>query len=331
MAHGTPAQTAIDTATRLDDEDQPPVREHSSESPDMTVGAATKSPASGITHMLVATFCFASMDAMSKHLTLAYSPVEILWVRFICFAIFAAAISGGPARAVRELSRAASAPVQILRALLLVVEMALFVLALRYMGIADAHVLMATGPLVVTGLSVMFLGERVGIRRWTAVLIGLVGVVIVLRPDGDLANLGAAYMVVCMLLFAAYQVLTRKVSATDSARVSLLYVALGGLAALSLVVPFAWTTPTLFDLSMMVALGFVGAFAHFVLIKAFEAAPASVLQPFFYMTLVWALPVGFLIYGDIPAPMTLLGAAVIVGSGLYTLHRERVRGTAPGL
>ena len=155
----------------------------------MSVGVALSSPARGIAHMLVATLCFAGMDAMSKHLTGSYSPVEILWVRFVCFAVFAVVVCGGLTRAMQDLGRVASAPIQILRAFLLVVEMALFVLALRFMGIADAHVLLATGPLVVTGLFGSMLWGMVPVVAgvgisWQGHLFGWLGGLLVARTLG---------------------------------------------------------------------------------------------------------------------------------------------------
>jgi drug/metabolite transporter (DMT)-like permease len=285
---------------------------------------APSSTAKGILIMLLATLCFAAMDSMSKYLIASYSPIQILWVRFVCFVVFALAVTGGPKRLVTHL-RARRPGLQVLRSALLVLEMIVFVLALRYLALADAHVLFASGPLVVTALSIPLLGEKVGLRRWAAILVGFLGIVIVLQPGGDLFQAAALIPLLATFMFAFYQVLTRLASRSDTTQTALLYQAIVGLLMLTLAVPFQWQPLALDDLGIMVVLGFSGAMAHYLLIKALQMAPASVLQPYMYSVLVWAIGTGYLFFGDIPGLVTLIGAAIIVASGLYTFHREALR------
>ncbi|MDX1402663.1 MAG: DMT family transporter, partial [Kiloniellales bacterium] len=238
--------------------------------------------------------------------------------------IFAVILAGGPSGAFLLL-KVDQKWLQVLRGVLLLLEIGVFVLSFRYLALADAHVLMATAPLMVTGLSVVFLSEVVGLRRWGAIAAGLLGVAIVLQPEGDLFRPAALIALSAAFLFALYQVVTRRVSRKDSAVSSLLYLALVGLLILTFLVPFFWVNPTLVDFLLMVGLGFLGALGHFTLIKALEAAPASTLQPFFYAVLVWAVPLGYLLFGQVPSLPTFIGAAVIVACGLYTFHRESLR------
>ena len=290
----------------------------------MPASAASPTASRGIALTLLATLCFALMDSMSKHLVAAYPLVQILWVRYLCFATFAFLVAGGPRRALAQL-RVRSPALQIFRSALLLIEIGVFIYSLKFLGLADAHVLMASTPLIVTALSVLMLGENVGARRWTAIIVGFAGVAIVLQPNGDLFHPAAAIPLTSAFLFALYQIITRKVSG-DGAVASLTYLAVVGLVALTILLPWSWQVPTAIDLGIMIALGFLGAVGHFLFIKALEAAPASVLQPFFYAVLVWAIPLGYVIFGQVPAILTLVGASVIVSSGLYTFHRERVRG-----
>ena len=282
----------------------------------------TNPNAKGILWQIIGMLFFGSMDAVSKHLTSSLPVIEILWVRYLFFALFgfllAVHYSG-----LRGLST--SIPfLQIARGLALVFEIVLFTYAFRYLPLADAHVMAASVPLIVLALAVPILKERVGHRRWFAVVLGFLGVLIILRPGfGNwqpilfLPLLGA-------FGFAVYLVLTRMAAKFDTIGTSAFYTGLVGLSVLSIFLPLEWKTPTIEEWGWLLLASVLGLCGHISVIKALSMAEASVLQPFFYVVLVWATFLGFIIFDDIPDFITIIGACIIVGSGLYAWYRERV-------
>jgi len=284
---------------------------------------AGRAQARGIALMLLCTLCFAVMDALSKLLIVRYPVSEIMFVRYAFFLLTVLALARPRKLAARLAVRRPW--YQVLRAVFLVADQILFVLGLAYLALADAHVLVSTTPLMVAALSVPLLGEQVGRRRWAAIAAGFFGVVVVLQPEGGLFRPAALCPLGAAVLFALYQTMTRVVSRTDPQDATLLYTGLVGALTFGLAAPFGWVTPDAHGWILMAALAVVSCVAQISLIKALALAPAALLQPFFYMTLVWAIIVGFAVFDAVPAPTTLAGAGVIAGAGLYTLHRERLR------
>ena len=277
-------------------------------------------PVLGILLAITTMLLFASMDSVSKVLVDQFSVTQILWVRYAVFLVFALCL------ALPKLGRTAIKTrrpwLQITRSLVLVAEIGVFVFAFRYMEFADVHAVAAIAPLMVTAMSVPFLGERVGPRRWAAVAIGLVGMLVILRPGFSVFDPAALIALAGAALFALYQVLTR-MAAEDPAEVSLLYTGLVGFVVLTFFGPFFWVWPTITETGLLAAAGLLGVVAHLALIKALSLAPASTLQPFNYTLIVWATLIGFLIFDTFPDSWTLVGAGIIVCSGLYALARER--------
>ena len=278
--------------------------------------------ARGILWQIIGMLFFGSMDAVSKHLTSSLPVIEILWVRYLFFALFGflLAVHYSGLRGLRT-----SIPfLQIAIGLALVFEIVLFTYAFRYLPLADAHVMAASVPLIVLALAVPILKERVGHRRWFAVILGFLGVLIILRPGfGNwqpilfLPLLGA-------LGFAVYLVLTRMAAKFDTIGTSAFYTGLVGLSVLTIFLPLEWKTPTIEEWGWLLLASVLGLCGHISVIKALSIAEASVLQPFFYVVLVWATFLGFIIFDDIPDFITIIGACIIVGSGLYAWYRERV-------
>ncbi len=260
------------------------------------------------------------MDAGSKVLAASYPIVQILWIRYLL--LFAVAYwllrqRGKPVLSGRPW-------LQLTRGLLLLTEIGLIVYALKTMELADVHAILAIAPLIVTALSALFLGEKVGVHRWSAVAIAFVGMLLVLRPGSGVVQPVAFVVILAALLFALYLVLTRVVGRTDPPDVSLFWIAVTGLLVLSAAVPFFWQAPTsLADWSLFFLVAALGAAAHFCLIKALQLAEASVLQPYSYSILIGAIIVGYLVFGHLPELPTAIGAAIIAGSGLYVFCREQ--------
>lgn len=277
-------------------------------------------PLKGILLMNLAMFLLAGMDGISKTLAPDYSVPQILCVRFLIFCLFALAIARPKSLRAAFCSR--HPYLQIARSLIIVVEVGIFILAFRYLPLADAHAIAGIAPLLVTALAVPFLGEKVGLRRWTAIAIGFVGLLVIVRPGIGVFNPAALIPLAGAGLWAVYQILVRKVS-DDDAATSLLYMAVIGAVVMTLLAPFFWTPPDTTGWLLLGALGVVGSLGHYILILAFRATTATTLQPFHYIVLLWATAIGYLVFDDLPDLWTILGAAIIAGSGLYAFYRER--------
>jgi drug/metabolite transporter (DMT)-like permease len=290
-------------------------------------------PESGRTGKCIAIFVlamiiFAFQDAITKHLSVGFPAPQLLLIRFSVFLITALAFT------VRgDGIRAAFATrclwLQILRTLVIVAEIGLFILSVRTLPLADAHAIIAVSPLIVTALSVLLLHEQVGLRRWAAVVVGFIGILIILRPSFQAVDIGMLYALGTAVLFALYMVLTRIVSLKDSAGTSMIYMGVVGVIATGVLAPFYWRAPDLQSWGLLLGLGVLSTIAHLFLLKALSMTQASVLQPFNYTLLVWVTVVGFVVFGDFPDAWTIAGAGIVVASGLYTIYRERARASQP--
>jgi drug/metabolite transporter (DMT)-like permease len=277
--------------------------------------------------VLAAMFAFAIMDGMTKMLSQTLPIPQILWVRNIVFTALAFGIlfAQNPGARLSSLTRSGRPVLQFFRALLLVVESGIFMLAFKLMPLADVHAVNAVAPLLVVALSVPLLGEKVGPRRWLAVGAGFVGVLLIVRPGFAaiepamlLALLGAA-------MWAAYQIMVRLCARVDRSETTSLWTALVGLGASTLVGPVVWVWPDQSGWGMLAAIALLGSISHMALIRALGMTQPSLLQPFNYTLFVWAVVVGYLFFGDVPDRFTLVGAAIVIASGIYAWHRERVR------
>ncbi len=277
-------------------------------------------PLKGILLMNLAMVLLAGMDGISKTLAPDYAVPQILCVRFLIFCLFALAIARP--RSLRAAFRSNHPYLQIARSLIITIEVGIFILAFRYLPLADAHAIAGIAPLLVTALAVPFLGEKVGRRRWTAIAIGFVGLLVIVRPGIGIFDPAALIPLGGAGLWAVYQILVRKV-ADDSAATSLLYMAVIGAVVMSALAPFFWRAPDTTGWILLLALGVVGSLGHYILILAFRATTASTLQPFHYVVLIWATMIGYLVFGDLPDMWTVLGAVIIAASGMYAFYRER--------
>lgn len=263
---------------------------------------------------------FASMDGVSKFLGGRYPVAEIVWFQYLVVTGFAISF------ALRTRGRRAFASVvpklHLLRGAILVIETGLFVLAFRYFPLADAHAVGAVGPLVAMVLAVPILRERVSRAQWVAVLASFAGVLVIIRPGSGVFGLTALIPLAAVTLFALYQIFTRIVGGRDPVATSLVYTAVVGLVLTTTVLPFVWITPTGTDLGLLLLGGCFGATAHFCLIKALSMVPATVIQPFNYTLLIWSSLIGFLVFGDVPDLWTILGAVVVIASGLYIFRQS---------
>ena len=272
---------------------------------------------------MLAMLCFAGMDAISKFLVADYPVGQMMWIRYALLCLFAAFIARR--RGVLVALKTQRPWLQIFRSLVALIEGAMFVLAFRYLPLADTHAIGATSPLIVIALGVLFLGERAGLARWLAVAAGFVGVLLIIRPGLRVFDWPVLLPLVGAALWALYQILTRLAARHDHPDTSLLWSALVALVATTFVGPIGWQWPTASAWMMMVIIAAVGAVAHYALIKALDYAEAGAVQPYSYTLLVWAALLGVIVFGDVPDGWTLLGAAIVVASGLYTWQHDRRR------
>lgn len=260
-------------------------------------------------------------DALAKYLSDFYPVMLIVWARFVSHFLILLPIvwlRHGPA----ALWPRQPAP-QILRGFMLLLSVGFFFTAVSLIPLADAMALLLTAPILVTALSPFILGEHVGPRRWAAVLAGFAGALILIRPGFGGMDTGSVLALCAGVSHALYNVLTRKISGTAPPLVTLAFTAVVGVVAMSVLVPFRWVTPEIEHIPLLAGIGVVAACGHFLLIRAFEYAPASVLAPFLYAELIAATAIGYLWFGDFPDFWTWTGVAVIVGSGIYISWRER--------
>ncbi len=264
---------------------------------------------------------FASMDAIAKWLVADYAIGQMMWIRYGVFCVFAWLIVRR--RGFRASFRTTRPVLQAGRALLAVVESAVFVLAFRYLPLADTHAIAATSPLIVIALGALFLGEKAGMARGLAVVAGFVGVLLIVRPGFRTLDWPLLIPVAGAILWGSYQILTRLSARSDSPDTTLVWSAFVAFAATSVMGIYEWRWPDAVSWLLLLTTGLLGALAHYGLIRALDYAEASAIQPYSYTLLVWVTVLGAIIFGDFPDGWTIAGAAIVVASGLYTWHHDR--------
>lgn len=281
----------------------------------------------GIGLMCAAVVAFACLDAIAKYLNGYMDTLQVVWARYTGGFILALLVSNPLSRP--GLMRTGRPGLQILRAAMMLGSTVMNFMAFRYLQLDQSLSILFSTPFLVAILAGPILGEWIGWRRWVAILIGFAGVLLVTRPGAGGMHWAAIYSVGSALFYSLYIVLTRVLSRTDSSDTTLFYANIFGAAAMLPVLPFVWSTPdNPWVIFLMVVFGAFGSLGHYLLIVAHRLAPASVLAPFMYTQLVWATAFGYFVFSDVPNSWTLAGASVVVASGLYLLHRERVRGPA---
>jgi drug/metabolite transporter (DMT)-like permease len=280
-------------------------------------------PFRGIALILASTVFLGTSDVTAKYLSTTLPSIEIAWIRFVVFALIMAPamLPGSPIYALHTHRPG----LQVMRGVALLSSSLMFISGLRYLPIAEASATGFVAPLFVTALSIVFLGESVGLRRWLATAVGLVGVVIILRPGTSAFHPAAFFPLISAFGWAGTLIMTRMMSGQERAATIMAYSSIAGACVLSALVPLVWVTPSWHDILFGVLIGVASTAGQWIVVLAFRYADASVLAPFSYAQLLWVGVLGFLVFGEIPDVWTVIGAVFIVGSGLYTAHRERVR------
>ena len=276
----------------------------------------------GIGLMLLSIFMFSFGDAMGKFIVATYSVGQLLWLR-ACAALLVLLPMVWTRRA--DFLHLERPWLQLLRVTLSTVEVAAFFLATVYLPLADVITYYLAGPIFVTAMSGLVLGEHVGWRRWTAILVGFCGVLIALRPSAQTISWPAMIALGGSLSFAVFMLITRSLRATPD--IVLATSQFGGTFVLGLVLsPFGWVTPTPGSLVLFFTAGLISVAALFCVNRSLKLAPASVVVPYQYSMIVWAVIFGFAVFGDVPSWATIIGASIIIAAGLYIFVREQQLG-----
>ena len=277
----------------------------------------------GIILMTVTTFVFAVQDGISRHLADNYNVLMIVMIRYWFFAAFVIAIARRQAGSIRAAAATSQPILQITRGTLLALEICVMVSAFVLLGLVESHAIFACYPLLIAALSGPVLGEQVGWRRWVAIGIGFVGVMVILQPGFAVFAPAAVVPLASALMFALYGLLTRYAARKDSTATSFFWTGVSGAVVMTVIGIWYWEPMTATDWLWMATLCVTGATAHWLLIKTYEVAEASAVQPFAYLQLVFAAIIGILIFGETLRPNVALGAAIVVAAGLFTLWRAR--------
>ncbi len=276
---------------------------------------------------------FTCIDTIGKFLIHHMPLGQVIWGRFT-FALLVGSllslpsVAGSPSEKIQGLVRTHRMWLQLFRSSLLIGSTVLNFVALRYLQLDQALAIMFSTPFMVAALSIPILGERVGPRRWAAIGVGFLGVLVVARPGFGGIHPAAILSFLCAVCYAFYSISTRLLANVDSSETTLFYSNLVGTIGYTIILPLIWHSPDnplLYGL--MVLHGSLAALGHYLMIRAHKIAPASVLSPFMYTQIVWVICAGYLVFGDLPNRWTLIGSAIVIASGLYLLYRERkVRG-----
>ncbi len=280
-------------------------------------------PRLGILLMTATTFVFAVQDGISRHLADNYNVIMIVMIRYWFFAAFVITIATRQSGSIREAAATKQPILQITRGTLLAVEICVMVSAFVLLGLVESHAIFACYPLLIAALSGPVLGEKVGWRRWAAIGIGFIGVLVILQPGYTVFAPAAAIPLVSALMFALYGLLTRFAARKDSTATSFFWTGVSGAVVMTIAGIWFWEPMSGADWQCMAALCITGAGGHWLLIKTYEVAEASAVQPFAYLQLVFASAIGIFLLGETLRPNVALGASIVVGAGLFTLWRTK--------
>ena len=277
----------------------------------------------GVLFFMTAILVISVVDTICKLFTKELHAIQIVWGYFIGINLTLWVFFFLKGEKLSKLKITDRPILQILRPAFLVCSISSLFVGLTYLPLAEATAIGFVAPLFITILSVPILKEKVGIHRWTAILIGFTGVIIIIRPGGEFWQFVSIMPLLGAIFFALFQIFTRLLSDTEKTFTTLFYTGLGGLGWSSLIVPFVWVVPSQIHIIVFLATGILGALAHLCMINAFDYAEASLLAPYNYTKLIWVTFFGYLMFEDIPSLEMWIGSGVIVSAGLYVLYREK--------
>ena len=275
-----------------------------------------------ITFNLLAWVMLPIMDGFAKYLSADLPVLQITWARYFFTVAFTLPIMFFFFR--ENLVWTDKPKLQFIRGLILLIANICFFYAISIIPLAKALTLAFVAPLIVTAFSPIFLGERVGYRRWSAVIIGFIGSLVVMRPGFVEINLASLAALGTGIMYGFYLIITRKLSASDSPLLTLLLTGVVGAIIISIIMPFVWVKPTFNQWSMMAAIGIFACVGHLFIILSLKYADASKLAPFSYFEIITNIIIGYYFFGDFPDNWTFLGLIIIISSGIYISRRENL-------
>lgn len=290
-----------------------------------TTTPQTNNVSAGISLMIAATIVFALQDGISRHLAGTYNTYMVVMIRYWFFAAFVVAVAARASGGIRSAARTSQPGLQILRGALLAGEICVAVYGFTLLGLIDSLAVFICYPLLVAALSGPVLGETVGWRRWTAIAVGFVGVLIILQPGVGVFDPVAVIPLVSALMFALYGLLTRYAARRDTTATSFFWTGVTGAVMMTAIGVWFWEPMTMTDWQWMALLCISGALGHWLLIKCYEVAEAGAVQPFAYFHLVWAAILGITVFGESLRWNVAFGAGLVIAAGLFTLWRERAQ------
>ena len=270
--------------------------------------------------MLGGMFLFSAVDTQAKFLTDTFHPAQIIWFRQLGLFIGVLVLIGMKGSAVLSTRQPL---LQLTRGGLAICSAVLFVYAIRHAELADAVAVSFVAPFFLTILGAIFLGEKVGIRRWSAVVIGFIGAMIIIRPGTGAVHPAVLLVVIAALFYALRQVIGRKLADTDKTHTTIAYTAIIGSLLITLPMPFVWITPeTGTQIILIITMSLMAAVAEILVIRALEVAEAVVVAPIHYTLIIWGTMYGYIVFGHFPDTWTWIGTAVIISAGVFTLMRS---------
>ena len=276
----------------------------------------------GISLMVITTFMFSSMDGFSRYLAENNNVFTLVTMRYWFIALVILISCFFIKNPISEILKTNQPYIQFSRGVILSLNNCLVVYTFTLLGLVETHAIIACYPLIVAGLSVPFLGEKFGWRRWLAIFTGFIGVIIILRPTTNVISEGSVFAIIGAIMFAVYLILTRYVSKSDTSVTSFFWTGIGGTVTMTIISLFIWDNILREDYLWLFIMCLLSATSHFMMVKTLQVAEASVLQPFSYLQLVFGSIIGVTIFSESIDLMIILGSLIVIGSGLFTTWRE---------
>ena len=276
------------------------------------------STSTGIIFAILAYFSFSLLDTLQKTVVIYHSIFQILFLKYF-FTLFLSVIESYRKKNI-NFFKTKKPTLQITRSILSIIESGCFVLSFRYLSLADAHSIASLTPVIVVALSALILREKVNLKTWIAIFIGFVGVLIIMRPGLSIFDPMSLIPLTAAFFLSLYQIVTRKVSEYDSSETSLFYTSVVGIILMSFIIPFFWQPMQSFSYLLFLGVGIFFSVGIYFQIIALSFTKASIVQPFHYTLILWAIILGYIFYDDLPDLPTITGAIVITLSGIYVLN-----------
>ena len=276
----------------------------------------------GISLMVITTFMFSSMDGFSRYLAENNNVFTLVTMRYWFIALVIIISCLFIKNPISEILKTNQPYIQFSRGVILSLNNCLVVYTFTLLGLVETHAIIACYPLIVAGLSVPFLGEKFGWRRWLAIFIGFIGVIIILRPTTNVISEGSVFAIIGAIMFAVYLILTRYVSKSDTSVTSFFWTGIGGTVTMTIISLFIWDNILREDYLWLFIMCLLSATSHFMMVKTLQVAEASVVQPFSYLQLVFGSIIGVTIFSESIDFMIIVGSLIVIGSGLFTTWRE---------